>query len=147
MPRAEPLRVAVLGAGPIGIETSLYAKACGLAVAVYERGQVAEHLLRWGHVRMFTPFGMNVTPLGLQTLRAEKRSRDLPADADLLTGQQLRQVYHVPLAESESLLESMHPQTAVLQVGRSAAVKKSDPDDARRPFRLLLRNASGQERL
>lgn len=138
MARAEPLRVAVLGAGPIGIEAALYAKACGLSVAVYDRGQVGEHLHRWGHVRMFTPFGMNVTPLGMQTLRAEKRARDIPADADLLTGRQFREAYLVPLAESEGLLESMHPQHAVLHVGRATAGK---------PFRLLVRAASGGERI
>src|SRR6476619_99326 len=106
MPRAEPLRVAVLGAGPVGVEAALYAKACGLSVAVYERGAVCEHLLRWGHVKLFTPFGMNVSPLGLQSLLREKRSRDLPADTDLLTGRQLREAYHVPLAESEAILDS-----------------------------------------
>src|SRR5947209_13532187 len=116
MSKAEPLRVAVLGAGPVGIEAALYAKACGLTVAVYERGQVGEHLLRWGHVRLFTPFGMNTTPLGLRTLLREKPSRALPADTDLLTGRQLRDAYLVPLSESEALLEAMHPQHAVLHV-------------------------------
>jgi hypothetical protein len=96
---------------------------------------------------MFTPFGMNATPLGLHTLRREKPTRDLPGDADLLTGRQLRDAYLVPLAESEALLESVHPQHAVLHVGRSAGVKKSEPDDDKRPFRLLVRAASGAERL
>ncbi|MDB5313450.1 MAG: putative glutamate synthase subunit beta [Gemmataceae bacterium] len=147
MPKGEPLRVAVLGAGPVGIEAALYAKTCGLAVAVYERGQVAEHLLRWGHARLFTPFGMTSTPLGLKVLRRDKPARDVPADADLLTGRQFRDAYLVPLAESELLLESMHPQHAVLHVGRSAGVKKADPDDARRPFRLLVRAVNGAERI
>jgi thioredoxin reductase len=146
MPKAEPPRVAVLGAGPVGLEAALYAKALGLPVAVYERGQVAEHLAHWGHVRLFTPFGMNVSPLGLQTLLREKPSRALPGEHDLVTGRQLREAYHVPLAESEALLESVHTQTTVLHVGRSAGVKKSAPDE-RRPFRLLLRDGKGQERI
>jgi hypothetical protein len=147
MPKREPLRVGVLGAGPIGLEAALYAKACGLTVAVYERGQVGEHLHRWGHVRMFTPFGMNATPLGLATLRAERKKRDLPAAADLVTGRQFREAYLAPLAESEDLLESVHTQTAVLHVGRPTGPKKSDPDDGRRPFRLLIRQENGQERI
>ena len=146
MPKAEPLRVAVLGAGPVGVEAALYAKACGLAVAVYERGQVGEHLLRWGHARMFTPFGANATPLGIKTLLREKASRTLPADADMLTGRQFRETYLVPLSESEELIESMHPQHAVLHVGR-ASPKKSDPEDARGPFRLLVRGVGGGERI
>lgn len=144
MPR-EPLRVAVLGAGPIGIEAALYAKACGLAVSVYERAQIAEHLLRWGHVRLFTPFGFNTTALGLRILRGERRN--LPGDTDLLTGRQFREAYLVPLAESVELLESMNLQSAVLHVGRASTLKKSEPDDARQPFRLLVREASGAERI
>lgn len=147
MAKADPPRVAVIGAGPVGVEAALYAKSAGCRVAVYDRGQVGEHVARWGHARMFTPFGMNVSPLGLQTLRQERRSKDVPADGDLLSGREFREAYLVPLAESETLLESMHPQTAVLALGRANAVKKSEPDDGRRPFRLLVRGGNGPERV
>ncbi len=147
MAKAEPLRVAVVGAGPVGVEAALYARAAGCTVRIYDRGQVGEHLARWGHARMFTPFGMNATPLGLQTLRQERKAKDIPADADLLTGRQFREAYLVPLAESEALLEAMHPQHAVLAIGRATALKKSEPDEGRRPFRLLLRTANGGERI
>lgn len=147
MAKAEPPRVAVIGAGPVGVEAALHAKAAGCRVSVYDRGQVGEHLQRWGHARMFTPFGMNTTPLGLQTLRHERRAKDVPADTDLLTGRQFRETYLVPLAESEVLLESMNPQTAVLAIGRAGSVKKSERDDGPRPFRLLLRAGNGAERI
>lgn len=139
-------RVAVIGAGPIGIEAALYAKACGFAVGVFDRGPVGEHLRRWGHARMFTPFGMNTTPLGLTEVRREKGWRAIPAEADLLTGREFVDAYLSPLAESEALLESLHLEEAVLQVGRAAGVKKSDAAD-RMPFRLLVRDAKGQERV
>lgn len=136
MPKAEPIRVAVIGAGPIGIEAALYATACALPVTLYDRGGIADHIHRWGHVRLFTPFGLNVSPLGLQTLRAEKTI--LPAEADLTSGREYRNAYLVPLAESERLLESLQLETAVLQVGRGTAG---------RGFRLLVRDAKGQERI
>jgi len=138
MPKAELPRIAVIGTGPIGIEAALYARACGLPVALYDRGGIADHVRRWGHVRLFTPFGMNVTPLGLQTLRAEKSSRTLPSDTDCITGREFRDSYLVPLAESEVLLESLFLETAVLQIGRTATD---------RSFRLLLRDGKGQERI
>lgn len=146
MAKGDPLRVAILGAGPIGIEAALYARACGFTVSVYERGQVGEHLLRWGHVRLFTPFGMNTTPLGMKALLRQKLSRDVPAESDLLTGRQFRESYLLPLSESEELLESMSPQHAILHVGRALSVKKSESEE-RRPFRLLVRAVSGAERL
>jgi hypothetical protein len=130
--------IAVIGAGPIGLEAALYAKACGLPVTVYDRGGIAEHMRRWNHVRLFTPFGLNCTPLGLQTLLREKPTRTLPAEGDLITGREFRDSYLVPLGESEQLLESMHLENAVLHVGRSASG---------RGFRLLIRDAKGLERL
>ena len=148
MARSGPLRVAVLGAGPVGLEAALYARALGLSVAVYEAGHVAEHVNRWGHARMFSPFGWNATPLGRHTLLREKPTRDVPADADLLTGREFRDVYLVPLAESPPLRECVHAQTQVLTVGRTGW-RRTDPPDPKRPpppFRLLARTAQGQER-
>jgi thioredoxin reductase len=149
MAKGPPLRIAVLGAGPVGLEAALLARSLGLAVAVYEAGQVAEYVHRWGHVRMFTPFGWNVSPLGRQALLREKPTRDFPADADLVTGRQLRDAYLVPLAESEPLKSCVHLQTTVLTVGRSGW-RKTDPHDPKRPlppFRLLVRPAGGAERI
>jgi thioredoxin reductase len=136
MSKPQAPRVAIIGTGPIGIEAALYARACGLPVALYDRGGIADHVRRWGHVRLFTPFGMNTTPLGLKTLRAEKSS--LPAEADLLTGREFRDAYLVPLAESEVLLESLFLETAVLQIGRASIGTG---------FRLLVRDGKGAERI
>src|SRR5262249_11655885 len=82
--------------------------------------KVGDPLAGGAHVSFLPPLGMNRTPLGLQTLLREKRPRDIPAETDLLTGRQFREAYLVPLSESETLLESVHTQTAVLQVGRSS---------------------------
>ena len=64
MPRPEQTRIAVLGAGPVGLDAALTARALGFPVTIYERGRVAEYVQRWGHVKLFTPFGMMATPLG-----------------------------------------------------------------------------------
>ena len=36
------LRIAILGAGPIGLEAALYARTLGHTVMVFEQGQVAD---------------------------------------------------------------------------------------------------------
>ena len=81
-----PARIAVLGAGPIGLEAALYARFLGYDVNIYERGNVADNILRWGHVRMFSPFGMNRSTLGLAALRAQDESYQPPGDEEFLTG-------------------------------------------------------------
>jgi len=141
-------RIAILGGGPIGLEAALYAKTAGLPVTVYEQGNPAEYLNRWGFVRLFTPLGMNVTPLGRMTLLKERPPADLPADTEYLTGHEFRDTYLVPLATSSVLKEVVRPQSTVLSVGRTGW-RKTDPADPRKPlppFKLLIREANNVER-
>jgi thioredoxin reductase len=150
MARTEPTRIAVLGAGPIGLEAALYAATLKLPFTVYEAGRVGEHLLRWGHVRLFSPFSMNSTPLGRKCVLAPGGKLELPAESDHPTGRELLASYLEPLAASPTLRDHIQIQTRVLQVGRSGLLKEESPGDERRgkqPFRLLLRSADGKERV
>ena len=63
--------IAILGAGPIGIEAAVYARYLGYPVTVYERGDLCDHVCQWGSVQMFTPFGMNCSPLGIAAITAQ----------------------------------------------------------------------------
>jgi thioredoxin reductase len=148
MARTDTPRVAILGAGPIGLEAALYAAALKLPFTVYERGRVGEHLHQWGHVRLFSPFRINVTPLGLARVRADSPQHDLPADNDCITGKEHLAAYLEPLARSPLLREHVRTETAVLHVGRRGYLKEDGAGDAKRgqqPFRLLLRSAKGAE--
>ena len=147
MSRTGP-RIAVLGAGPVGLEAALYAVSLGLPVQIYERGQVGDNLRLWGHVRLFSPFAMNSTPLGRATLRADAPRGKLPADADILTGHEHLAAYLDPLAASPLLRGTIVPTTAVIRIGRRGYLKEDgvgDPKRGQQPFRMLLRDGAGKE--
>ncbi len=147
MPRKDT-RVAVLGAGPVGLEAALYARRLDLAVTVYERGRVAEHWQRFGHVRLFSPFGMNTTPLGRAAILAEHARHDFPGDDDCVTAKQHAEQYLQPLARTDALRGCLRIGVEVLHVGRQGFLKQDAPGDARRgkqPFRLLLRGPDKKE--
>ena len=55
------MRLAVIGAGPVGLEAALGAAARGLDVTVVEKDAVGAGLRRWGSTRLFTPFAANVS--------------------------------------------------------------------------------------
>ncbi len=138
-----PARIAVLGAGPIGLESALYARYLGYDVDIYERGRVGENLFRWGHVRMFSPFGLNRSPLGLGALKAQDGSWNPPADDALLTGRELAEAYLIPLAASDLLADGLHEQTEVVSVGRDGLLKGEFVGDLERglaDFRILLQS-------
>lgn len=145
-----PARLAILGAGPIGLEAALYGRFLGYEVELYERGRAAEHVLRWGHVQLFTPWGMNLSPLGAAALTAQDSAWRRPPDDGLCTGREWAEHYLQPLAASDLLADNLHLQTEVVAIGRQGLLKGElvgDEDRGEPSFRLLLRNADGQERI
>src|SRR4051812_20490647 len=63
-------RIAILGAGPIGLEAALAAAERGWEFTVYEAGRsVGANVRDWGHVRLFTPWELNVSPRARRALR------------------------------------------------------------------------------
>jgi len=143
-----PAIIAVLGAGPVGLETALYARFLGYDVKLLERGRVADNVRRWGHVRMFSPFGMNASPLGLQALAAQDESYRPPDEDAHLTGDEWIERYLAPLSQSDLLADSLCENTRVVGVTRRDFRKGDLVGDARRaesPFRILVEQ-DGTER-
>ncbi len=137
-----PARIAVLGAGPIGLEAALYARYLGYEVDIYERGRVGEHVRSWGHAPLFTPFAANSSPLGLAALATQDEAWQLPQPNALLTGREYLEQYLAPLAASDLLVDSLHEQTEVLSVGRVGLLKGEGSEEHRihSDFRLLLQH-------
>lgn len=131
-------RIAVLGAGPIGLEAALYAAHLGHDVQIYERGSIAQHIADWGFVRLFSPFRLNRSELGRR--RLEEVGRKLPAEEAFLTGERFVMDYLLPLSDLPELSGRTHERTCVVSVGRSIHGKGMLLGDRRASsrFRLLL---------
>jgi len=144
---SETLRIAILGSGPIGLEAALAAADAGLPFTLYEAGpRAASSMRRWGHVRLFTPWAMNVSPRMARHL--EKAGHEVPAGDGCPTGAELADRVLEPLARS--LGDSLRRGTRVVAVGREGLLKHEAigaPERAQKPFRLLLRAEDGSESL
>ena len=118
---------------------------------IYERGRAAEHPRQWGHVRLFSPFGMRTSRRGAgsgRQVRADAPQKTFPGDNDYVTGKEHVAAYLEPLAHSATLREHLRTETTVLQVCRQGYLKEEGVGDVKRgqqPFRLLLRSAKGVE--
>jgi hypothetical protein len=134
-------KLAILGAGPVGIEAALYAHKLQWPFTLFERGRVGEYMQRWGHLRLFSPFAMNSTTLGRTTLKTAKPHIALPADDAILTGREHIANYLTPLAEL--LAPNLVTETQALKISRRDLLKTDlvgDPARAKGPFRLLVRD-------
>jgi thioredoxin reductase len=148
MAKTPVARIAVLGAGPIGLEVGLYARNLGFQVTVYDRGLPGEAIRHWGHVQLFTPFGFNHTTLGRRAILAGNPQHAFPADADCIAGWQHRELYLEPLAASEIIKSSLRLGTEVLGVAKTGLLKSEkagDPKRSANAFRLLLRDEKQRE--
>jgi thioredoxin reductase len=145
-----PARLAILGAGPIGLEAALYARFLGYDVVVYERSDIAASIRRWQHVRMFTPFGQNRSPLGLAAIEAHDEAYQPPAADALLTGSQWLDHYLLPLAQTDLVADHLRLHTTVVAVGKEEVLRADMPGHEDRgdwSFRVLSQSASGEEQL
>jgi NAD(P)-binding Rossmann-like domain len=137
-------RIAIVGAGPIGLEAALAAAERGLDFTVYEAAEaVGGYVRRWGHVRTFTPWDMNVSPRARAVL-----GEAAPQGSNLPTGAALADRLLEPLAAAAPLIGRVRLGTRLLAVGREGLLKHEaigSEDRAAQPFRLLLSLPDGRE--
>lgn len=127
------MQVAIVGAGPIGLEAAVEGEARGHEVVVYEAGQVADHVRRWGHVRLFTPWALAVTERGLG------RVGDVVDDPDAFpTGAELVERYLAPLAGTLDV-RTGHRVVGIGRVDKTKGADIGRSSRGERGFRLAVR--------
>jgi len=159
-------RLAIIGAGPIGLELAWGAASRGLDVEIFERSaQCAGHVEDYNFVKLFSQWKINMTEDGKAALRGQ--GLKVPEEEAYPTGRDLVDSYLAPLAkavqEHPRCKGSVHFNTEVVAVGRGALLKsesigggetqmpRGKPLCKRRrvetPFRVLARNVeSGDEK-
>lgn len=127
-------RIAILGAGPIGLEAALYARYLGYPTEVFEReNQPSYHLVKNSG---YLPFKYLTSTLGGAALRAQNPDWQPPSDDEQLTPYQWQEKYLLPLAESDLVADVLRLGTEVISVRRSE-------DDG--GFEIVCRDSSGNE--
>jgi len=147
-----PAKIAIIGAGPIGLETALYARFLGYDVEIFERARICENLLRIAETRLDGPFAEHRSTLGLAALSAQDSAWQPPADDALMTCCEWVERYLAPLAKSDLVVDSLREQMAVVGLGRDEATSvapagetESDEEVTAPQFLLTIRDANGAE--
>ncbi|MCA1695175.1 MAG: hypothetical protein LC749_10835 [Actinobacteria bacterium] len=142
--------VAILGAGPVGLDASLAFLDIGWSATVYEAAEsVAANVTAWSHIRLFTPWSMNVSARMLAHLHAAGVTPPGPP-GHCPTGGEFAEQLLRPLAQLPELAATIRASTRVLAIAREGLLKHEEIGTAQRgsrPFRLLVSDSDGVERV
>lgn len=146
MTQPERNTLAVIGAGPIGLEAALAALDQGFDVHVFEQGEPGSHPLAWGHVKLFTPWRMNIGPVSRQHLEAQ--GWKAPDPYAFPTGAEYANEYLEPIARLPEFKDRLHRHSQVVHISRRGLLKGdlvANPKRREHPFRLMVRDQGGRE--
>ncbi|MFC5069072.1 FAD-dependent oxidoreductase [Flaviflagellibacter deserti] len=117
--------VAIIGAGPIGLAAAAYLVKRGLKPVILEQGpSVGSSLRSWSHVRVFTPWSLNIDGAARELLM--QRGWEEPEPDDLPTGADLVDRYLEPLARHPAIAEGLLLNAKVIAVARTDTDKLGD---------------------
>src|ERR1700716_3770015 len=129
------LPVAVIGAGPVGLAAAAQLLKRGAAPLVLEAGPtVGASVLRWGHVRIFSPWKYDIDPAARELLAPTGWTE--PDGGAYPTGPELVDAYLAPLGRAlGGRVRLEHRVTAVARLGFDKM--KTDGRDSA-PFALTV---------
>src|SRR3954466_16040955 len=122
MNHTNPNRVAVIGAGPVGLAAAAHLLARGLEPIVFESGDaVGASIRQWGHVRVFSPWEFNLDPAAAELL--ERHGWTAPESDGYPTGTELVERYLEPLAATPEIAPTLQLNATVTGVTKAGIDK------------------------
>lgn len=136
-----PATIAIVGAGPVGVEAALYARFLGYFVMLFDTRRVGHRTLACGDELLAQPWSELTSPLGLAALAAQGTASDLPASDAQISCRQYVEQYLIPVARTDLLYESVQINSPVTSISRTCCSTASAAALDRRSeqeFRLLI---------
>ncbi len=141
-----PGHVAILGAGPIGLDAALACADAGWSYSIYEAGdRPGAHVRTWQHASMFTPWRLSVSPRMRRHL--EGAGRFVPDGETAPSGAELIADLIEPLGALPEIRSRLILRARVVAVARAGLLKHEEigaATRASRPFRLMIDTADGE---
>ncbi len=147
MPEKPSKRAVVIGAGPIGIDAALALARLGHEVQVLESGAIGQNLVRWGHITLFSPWSMNLSPRMRVALAEVGKLPDWESSRLHTGAEYVRRVLE-PLARHPWLKGRIRTGCKVMGIARRDALKSDFVGDVRRferPFELFCREGRKEQ--
>lgn len=139
------LPVVVIGAGPVGLAAAAHLLSRGLTPLVLEAGDVGAGMLRWAHVRMFSPWQYAIDREAHALLA--QHGWAAPDLARFPTGGELVAQYLRPLAATPQLQPHVRTHARVTAVSRRDRDRMKDAQRDAAPFVVRYADAAGEHEI
>lgn len=137
-------KVAIIGAGPVGLAAAAHVLERGMNPVVLEAGATAGHAVRqWKHVQLFSPWEYNVDKAGARLLSAI--GWNSPDPQIYPTGSELLEQYLDPLATRTSLAAAIRTSSRVTAISRVGFDKAKTKGRDLAQFEIRYQNGRGPE--
>jgi thioredoxin reductase len=138
------LPVAVIGAGPVGLAAAAHLLEHGEVPLVLEAGsQVGANIAAWRHVRLFSPWSVNLDAAAVRLLAA--CGWTAPPPRELPTGAELLDRYLRPLAALTAVSAHLRLGHRVVGIARRGVDKVRSVGREAQPFLLRVRRPDGRD--
>jgi hypothetical protein len=136
-----PATLAIIGAGPIGIEAAIYARFLGYFVSIFDSRRVAHRMLDWNDRKLGCPVSDCTSPLGHAAIKSQNPDYVLPNPDAVWSGKEYAEQYLLPLAKTDLLFDDIHFLSPVSSVSRLRTFRDEETDPQTRcedQFRLVV---------
>ena len=124
-----PMTIAILGAGPTGLAAAAHVLERGMTPLILEQGPGVGHAVRaWGHVPMFSNWGLNIDAAATRRLAAT--GWPAPDPRAYPTGDALVRDYLEPLAATLEPWLQVQRKVTVVYSGGLDKVRDAGRDEA-----------------
>ena len=113
-----PATIAIIGAGPVGIEAAIYARFLGYFVSIFEERRVAHRMLDWHDRPLEVTVKECTTSMGHAAIAAQNPEYVRRGPDEFFTGRTYAEEYLLPLAKTDLLFEDIHFLSPVVDVSR-----------------------------
>ena len=113
-----PATIAIIGAGPVGIEAAIYARFLGYFVSIFEQRRVAHRMLDWHDRLLSVTVEECTTPIGHAAIAAQNPDYIRRGPKEFFTGRTYAEEYLVPLAKTDLLFDDIHFLSPVVDISR-----------------------------
>lgn len=137
------LPVVVIGAGPVGLAAAAHLLERGLTPLVLEAGEsVGAGMLRWAHVRMFSPWEFAIDRVAGALLT--RSGWDMPDLAQFPTGGDVVERYLQPLAALPAIRSRLQLGARVIAVSRQRRDRMKNAQRNDVPFVVRYEDTAGE---